>query len=171
MFCQGYTKEYSGRIKERTIVGNKFNLYSLYPSRGRKLLIRSTNTCRSNVTLCADTKVQVEVHLKWVLNDSGFWELRSSLWVQWPYLSLSSLYLWNVKTKPENCTKKLSRCRWPADCLHTGLLSLLSELLADLENPPSSSPGEILVISTVIMCSVPHKSSPGDHIRAKTRRL
>ena len=154
MFCQGYTKEYSGRIKERTIVGNKFNLYSLYPSsRGRKLLIRSTNTCRSNVTLCADTKVQVEVHLEWVLDDSGFWlriwELRSSLWVQWPYLSLSSLYLWNVKT--ENCNKKLSRCRWPADCLLTGLLSLLSELLADLENPPSSSLGE--------------------HIRAKTRRL
>ena len=154
MFCQGYTKEYSGRIKERTIVGNKFNLYSLYPSsRGRKLLIRSTNTCRSNVTLCADTKVQVEVHLEWVLDDSGFWlriwELRSSLWVQWPYLSLSSLYLWNVKT--ENCNKKLSRCRWPADCLLIGLLSLLSELLADLENPPSSSLGE--------------------HIRAKTRRL
>ena len=31
MFCQGYTKEYSGRIKERTIVGNKFNMYSVQP--------------------------------------------------------------------------------------------------------------------------------------------
>ena len=102
------------------------------------------------ILLCADTKVQVEQIESefWMRVDRGFgWfgflrVREQSLPSEGAVLSI----LWNVTTyspETDNCnSKKLSKWRWQADCLHTGSSLLLNELLVESGTPPCFFPGE-----------------------------